>query len=91
MHAVSAYHSPPAENNWNHFSQLQQQTAFCCWKVSTKIVKTISVPSLLVATLGFLTHHLTDENLDGRRIRITLFKRCKETTGFNYRTLWEAS
>lgn len=74
MHAVSAYHSPPAGNNWNHFSQLQQQTAFCCCEVSIKFVKTILVPSLLVATLGFLTRHLTDENLDGRKSQITLSK-----------------
>lgn len=29
--------------------------------------KTILLPSLFLATLGFLTHCLTDENLDGRR------------------------
>lgn len=72
VHTVNAYHSPPAETNWNNFSQLHSKQLSVLWKVSIKFVKTILVPNLLAVTLGFLTHHLTAENLDRRR-QPTLF------------------
>jgi len=73
VRTVNAYHSPPAEMNWNNFSQLYSKQLSALWKVSIKFVKTILVPDLLAVTLGFLTHHLTAENLDGRGRQPMLF------------------
>lgn len=64
-HSLEQFQSTPTANS------------FLLLRTQHYTSKTILLPSLFLASLGFLTHHLTAENLDGIREAMPLSKARK--------------